>query len=92
MKEISVRKYNVRRLWRWCEEGLFAIPEIQREFVWDIKKACKLLDSMYRRLPIGSLLVWETGADRSNLLRHAQNILPEFNHQSKEPRSRAAGH
>jgi hypothetical protein len=84
MKDIIVQKYKVKRLWKWCEDGLFAIPEIQREFVWDVKKACKLLDSIYRRLPIGSLLIWETGADRQNLLRHAQNILPEFNYRNKK--------
>jgi hypothetical protein len=83
MKDIIVQKYRINRLWRWCEDGLFAIPEIQREFVWDVKKACKLLDSIYRQLPIGSLLIWETDADRQNLLRHAQNILPEFNYRNK---------
>lgn len=84
MKEITIHKHKVKNLWKWCEEGLFAIPEIQREFVWDMKKASKLLDSIYRQLPIGSLLIWQTGAERRNLLRHAQNILPEFNYQNKK--------
>ena len=84
MRNIVVKNYRVGRLWRFCDDGLFAIPEIQREFVWDIKKACKLLDSIYRQLPIGSLLIWETGADRQNLLRHAQNILPGFNYRNKK--------
>lgn len=83
MKNIIVKKYSVKRLWKICEEGFFAIPEIQREFVWDMKKACTLLDSIYRQLPIGSLLIWETKADRRNLLRHAQKILPEFNYQNR---------
>jgi len=84
MRDIGVRKIKIKRLWKLCEDGLFAIPEIQREFVWDIKKACNLLDSIYRQLPIGSLLIWETGADRRNLLRHAQRILPEFNYQNRK--------
>lgn len=83
MKDIIVKKYSVKQLWKRCEEGLFAIPEIQREFVWDMKKACTLLDSIYRQLPIGSLLIWQTKADRRNLLRHAQKILPEFNYQNR---------
>ena len=83
MKEIIVKKYSIKQLWKKCEEGLFAIPEIQREFVWDIRKACTLLDSIYRQLPIGSLLIWQTKAERRNLLRHAQKILPEFNYQNR---------
>lgn len=84
MKRITVKRLKVSKIWRLCEEGLFAIPEIQREFVWDIKKAGKLLDSIYRQLPIGSFLIWETNSDRQNLLRHAQNILPEFNYRNKK--------
>jgi uncharacterized protein with ParB-like and HNH nuclease domain len=40
--------------------GKYAIPRLQREFVWDGARAAKLMDSIYRRMPIGSLLVWET--------------------------------
>jgi len=76
MKDISVRKYTIKRLWTLCDQGVFAVPEIQREFVWDYKRASNLLDSVYRQLPIGSLLVWETGPHHRHLLRQAQEILP----------------
>lgn len=84
MSDIVVHKFTLGHLWNQCEKGIFAIPEIQREFVWDTKRACKLLDSIYRKLPVGSLLVWETGAERRDLLRHAQEILPPFNDQNKK--------
>lgn len=35
MKEVSVKKYRIKDLWSFCEQGIFAIPEIRREFVWD---------------------------------------------------------
>jgi hypothetical protein len=76
MSKIVLKKYKVKQLWNFCEDGLFAVPEIQREFVWDPKRSCKLLDSLYLQLPIGSMLVWETASDRRHLLRHAQEILP----------------
>lgn len=76
MKKIHVKKYKVRTLWSYCEQGLFAVPEIQREFVWNAKQAANLLDSIYRRLPIGNILVWETSANRKHLLRHEQTLLP----------------
>lgn len=76
MKGIFIKKYKIRQLWNFCEDGIFAVPEIQREFVWDAKRASNLLDSLYKQLPIGSLLVWEATSDRRHFLRHAQEVLP----------------
>jgi hypothetical protein len=76
VKKIHVKKYKVRTLWSYCEQGLFAVPEIQREFVWNAKQAANLLDSIYRKLPIGNILVWETSSNRKHLLRHEQTLLP----------------
>ena len=40
-----------------------ALPEFQRGYVWNRDQVRGLMDSMYRRHPVGSLLVWVTGAD-----------------------------
>jgi len=84
MKEVSVKKYRINKLWSFCEQGIFAIPEIQREFVWDSKRSSSLLDSIYRRFPIGSLIIWETNFDKRHLLRHAQEILPPHKSQNRK--------
>lgn len=76
MKQISVTNCKIKTLWDWCEERKFAVPEIQREFVWDKHRASDLLDSIYRRLPIGSILVWKAHGDHSHLLRRTQVLLP----------------
>lgn len=76
MKPIVVHKFRIRRLWDLCDDGIFAVPEIQREFVWDPRRASNLLDSIYRQLPIGTLLIWESTSDRRHLLRHTQRVLP----------------
>ncbi len=39
------------------------MPDIQRPFVWASKKVRDLFDSMYRGYPIGTLMLWETGAE-----------------------------
>ena len=77
MKRISVKRHTIRKLWQLCDRAMFAVPEIQREFVWDPRQANDLLDSIARQLPIGSLLVWHTSSDRKHLLRHAQEILTQ---------------
>jgi len=39
-----------------------ALPEFQREYVWEVEQAQKLLQSLYNGYPTGSLLFWETTA------------------------------
>lgn len=40
--------------------GGVRIPEIQRNYVWKRSQIAKLLDSLYRRFPTGSVLLWDT--------------------------------
>ena len=42
------------------DNGSFALPEFQRDFVWSRDKVRRLFDSLYRGHPVGSLLVWVT--------------------------------
>ena len=37
----------------------YLLPAIQREFVWDPNQIRRLLDSLLRGYPIGSLLLWK---------------------------------
>jgi hypothetical protein len=41
------------------DSGELVLPEIQRDFVWNKQHVLTLFDSLYRRLPIGSMLVWK---------------------------------
>ncbi len=46
--------------------GSMALPEFQRGYVWNRDQVRKLMSSLYRKHPVGSLLVWVTkteGAD-----------------------------
>ena len=78
MRSIEVKTIPVKTLRRHLELGRFAVPRLQREFVWNGKKAAMLFDSIYRRMPIGSLLVWKTGRNNESLLRKAMHILPPY--------------
>ena len=40
--------------------GLMALPEFQRGYVWNRDQVRGLFNSLYRRHPIGGLLVWST--------------------------------
>lgn len=42
------------------DSGHMALPEFQRGYVWNRDQVRSLFDSLYRRHPIGGLLVWAT--------------------------------
>lgn len=43
--------------------GAIALPEFQRGYVWNRDQVRGLMDSLYRKHPVGSLLVWVTKTD-----------------------------
>ncbi len=45
------------------DSGHIALPELQRGYVWKGDQVRGLMDSLFRRHPVGSLLVWVTGSD-----------------------------
>jgi len=46
--------------------GSIALPEFQRGFVWNRYQVKKLMQSLYRRYPVGSLLVWVTKTEQAD--------------------------
>lgn len=44
------------------DSGHVVLPEFQRGYVWSRDQVRRLFDSLYRRYPIGGLLVWVTEA------------------------------
>lgn len=45
------------------DNGHMALPEFQRGYVWNRDQVRGLFDSLYRRHPVGGLLVWATEAN-----------------------------
>lgn len=55
--------YSLTHLIEDIKHGNIALPDIQRPFVWSAAKTRDLFDSMYRGFPVGTLMLWETGAE-----------------------------
>jgi hypothetical protein len=61
------------------EKGQIKIPQFQRNFVWDIKKSSKLIDSIIKGYPIGTFIFWKTN-ERLRSIRNLGNFrIPEPN-------------
>jgi len=78
MSNFYIREIKFTSLLKLFDRKIFAVPELQREFVWNAKKACSLLDSIYKNYPIGTAMVWETSSRYGFQLRHRLHVLPQF--------------
>ena len=57
------------------DNGQIALPEFQRGYVWNREQVRGLFDSLYRRHPVGGLLVWSTES-RSAAARGDGHLAP----------------
>lgn len=78
MQTPKVKAWPLKRLHRYMVQRRFAIPKLQRNFVWDASRAAKLLDSIYREMPVGSLFLWEMERKASHLIRTSGKVLPPY--------------
>jgi hypothetical protein len=54
---------NISTILDSIDQGNLALPEFQRGYVWGRDQVRELVRSLYRRYPVGGLLVWETRAE-----------------------------
>ena len=55
----SPNDFNIKTLFDFIEEGVIEIPGFQRNYVWDIKRASKLIESIIMGLPIPQIFLYE---------------------------------
>ena len=56
------------------DDGSMALPEFQRGYVWNRNQVRDLMNSLYHKYPVGSLLVWQTRTE--NATRRGDAPLP----------------
>lgn len=56
---IKASPWKVATLAQLKREGKLLLPDLQRGFVWSPERVRSLLDSLYRRYPVGALLLWK---------------------------------
>ena len=77
MASVNPNHYKYSRLISEIKNGQIKIPQFQRDFVWDLKGSAKLLDSIFKKYPIGAFIFWRTD-NRLRSIRNIGNIdLPE---------------
>lgn len=67
----------IEDLVRKISNGEIVLPEMQRRYVWTAVKVRDLMDSLYRKYPSGTILVWENeGSGPSRNLDVDQAVSP----------------
>lgn len=67
--------FNTLTIISFIESGLFRIPGFQRNYVWDIKRASKLIESLVIGLPIPQVFLYEESKNKYLVIDGQQRLL-----------------
>lgn len=64
----SPNDFNVKTIVDFIDKGVFKIPQFQRNYVWDISRASKFIESLILGLPIPQIFLYEEHERKNNYL------------------------
>ena len=71
----SPNDFNVKTYFEFIEAGMVVIPTFQRNYVWDIKRASKLIESLIIGLPIPQIFLFGEGKNKYLVIDGQQRLL-----------------
>jgi len=71
----SPNDFNILTLFSFIESGAVKIPGFQRNFVWDIKRASRLIESLIIGLPIPQIFLYEEDKNRFLVIDGQQRLM-----------------
>lgn len=70
--------FNIKTIFAFMESGVVHIPEFQRCYVWDIKRASRLIESLILGLPIPQIFLYEEHRNKFLVIDGQQRLLSIF--------------
>lgn len=70
--------FNVKTIVDFIEAGVFEIPAFQRHYVWDLRRASKLIESIVMGLPVPQVFLYEAGRNRFLVIDGQQRLMTVF--------------
>lgn len=67
--------FNAATIVSFMDKGVFKIPSFQRNFVWDVQKSSKLIESLIIGLPIPQIFLYEKGRNSFEVIDGQQRLL-----------------
>jgi hypothetical protein len=71
----SPNDFNVLTIFSFIVSGAVRIPGFQRNYVWDIKRASKLIESLIIGLPVPQIFLYEEGRNRFLVIDGQQRLM-----------------
>jgi uncharacterized protein with ParB-like and HNH nuclease domain len=71
----SPNDFNVSTIFNFIESGAVTIPGFQRNYVWDIKRASKLIESIILGLPVPQIFLYEEGRNHFLVIDGQQRLM-----------------
>ena len=71
----SPNDFNTKTLVDFIDSGVVVIPGFQRNYVWDIKSASRLIESLIVGLPVPQVFLYERGRDEFVLIDGQQRLM-----------------
>lgn len=67
--------FNISTMYDFIKSGVLVIPGFQRNYVWDIKRASKLIESLIIGLPVPQIFLHEAARNRFNVIDGQQRLM-----------------
>jgi hypothetical protein len=61
---VSPNDFNIKTLFDFIDSGIVKIPGFQRNYVWDIKRASKLIESLLIGIPVPQIFLYEEAKNK----------------------------
>lgn len=71
----SPNDFNVITIYSYLKNGVIRIPAIQRNFVWDIKRSSKLIESLILGLPVPQIFLYEESKNVFSVIDGQQRLM-----------------
>jgi uncharacterized protein with ParB-like and HNH nuclease domain len=71
----SPNDFNVLTIFSFIESGAVRFPGFQRNYVWDIKRASKLIESLIIGLPVPQIFLYEESRNRFLVIDGQQRLM-----------------
>lgn len=71
----SPNDFNVSTIFNFIRSGAVKIPGFQRHFVWDIKRASKLIESLLLGLPVPQIFLYEESKNSFLVIDGQQRLM-----------------
>ncbi len=70
--------FNILTIFNFLESGSVRIPGFQRNFVWDLGRASKLIESLILGLPVPQIFLYETERNRFLVIDGQQRLMSVY--------------